>query len=767
MGKANTFHFPRTGALGLGRVISAAWDGWGCRAATRFEEVGGEGILFRHWVEGDVRTTKLAGDAVALCHRTCLSASEDGTTLLAWNAYGHGKWVVNFTFRRGDGADGMIERPCESARLCLPPAAASQGKDFWLAWPVWDGAGERLCAMRLAEYNWFDTDTSKVGPGLLRPSLAATGDTVYMAADEYHDGAYRVVLMRLEGEKWTRLATLGEPGERWFCPRIAAGPDGAVYLTWVVMREVSDDLGIAEHWPFAMLARCDGDTVRIIRDPDHTEDDRTTADLREGLLASRIYRGHHGLRRNPQLSVSDSGEVWLLWEGRLEEERDHLCGRLMGRRVAPDGALGPVVLLLDRGYGFAVPATFSGSELPVVFYDDSQEGDDVLCRASADVSAGRALGLDPSRWPRWRPERVPASPMPSGAVGLDGRDLQMFWADTHCHSVFSPDAEGEVDELIHFARDEAGLDAVCIVDNDYYPHKALSQAEWQVHQGLCRQFTREGEFVAFPGYEFTYHRADLDPDFNHRVVLYPRPGGRLLRRIDPESDSDRKLFNELRGSDAMCYPHHCTYQVIDPELDWNVEVVSSWRVCMEENDFTIRRLKEGARFGFIGSSDSHRACPGLGGALTGIFADELTPESLFDAYRNRRTVATQGFRLFVDFRVNGVFIGGEGSASGPPEVEAAVRANDPIESVEVVRDGAVIHRIEPNAAECELRFRDETAAPGERFYFLRVRLEGDPSFNTPPGDNLRPFRTEGRYPHNLARARGVFAWTSPIWIMAR
>ena len=63
--------------------------------------------------------------------------------------------------------------------------------------------------------------------------------------------------------------------------------------------------------------------------------------------------------------------------------------------------------------------------------------------------------------------------------------MGLFWADTHCHSVLSADAEGELDELAAFGRDIAGLDIMAIVDNDYYPYKALTGAEWESLQATA------------------------------------------------------------------------------------------------------------------------------------------------------------------------------------------------------------------------------------------------------------------------------------------
>jgi hypothetical protein len=272
--------------------------------------------------------------------------------------------------------------------------------------------------------------------------------------------------------------------------------------------------------------------------------------------------------------------------------------------------------------------------------------------------------------------------------------------------------------------------------------------------------------VVFPGYEFTYHRDDLEPDFNHRCVVYPHAGGRLLRRIDAGSESDRELVCALRRSGAMAYPHHCSYALLDPAVEWSVEVCSSWRVCLEETNHTREQLLAGHKFGFLGSSDTHRAVPGLGGALTGIYAEELTPAALFDAYRQRRLIATQGFALSVDFRAAGVFLGGEGAVDGPPvELALAVRAPRAIRSIEVIRDGEAVLQRQPGHPHFEEVAYDSDVGPGTHFYYLRVQLGGEPGFNIDPGArSLQPFSLQSRYPHNLARARGVFAWTSPLWL---
>jgi hypothetical protein len=159
--------------------------------------------------------------------------------------------------------------------------------------------------------------------------------------------------------------------------------------------------------------------------------------------------------------------------------------------------------------------------------------------------------------------------------------------------------------------------------------------------------------------------------------------------------------------------------------------------------------------------------PGVAGARTGLYVKELTPEAIFDAYRNRRIIATQGFNIFIDFRVNGAFIGQQTKAESSNIITADIKAYEKIDYVEVFRDGKSIWWDSPDGEGVSFEFEDKDVSTGEHFYFMKVKLVGDPSLNVDaiPAENFpKPFEQNSRYPHNLARGRGVFAWTSPVWV---
>jgi hypothetical protein len=690
---------------------------------------------------------------------------------VCWNEAVEAGWGIRFAAAApGESSLGGIEDVWNSPGVCLPPSVCFFEHQPCAAWAVLEEGVLRVKLARRGTRGWSIVGTLSDGRvDCFRVDLTSTDDALFVAWDQYRgNGEYEIVLAEHRSGFSRVLARLGAGNERWLCPRILATDSGGIYMTWVVLREVMDDRGIVDHFPFAMVGCYENGKVTYLKDDENPQDQRIVADLRDGLLASKTYKGYVGLRRNPQLALSEHGVLWCIWEQRCEEATSATEGSLLGRALGQDGNWSPVFRLCEEGYCYAVPSRFSHGRLPVSFLVFQGKETEVLKTKFQSMERSEMRSADVKRWSRWRCTAIKTEKESrSHRVQVGDEVYHLFWADTHCHSNFSPDAEGEVDELIHFGRDQAGLHAMSVIDNDYYPHKALTEPEWRINQAFSEHFTQPGEFVLFPGYEFTFHSRELDPEFNHRCVIYPRAGGRLVRRIDADGEDVSRLYRSLRGGKAMACPHHCSYRIEDASIDWNVEVCSSWRVCLEETDFTIRQLLRGERFGFIGSSDTHRAVPGLGGALTGIYATALTPEALFDAYRNHRCIATQGARIYIDFRVADLFIGSSGAADPEPKIEAFVEAPQEIELLDLVRDGVVLRQYRPAACSARVRLKERGLVRGDHFYYLRVKLKGDPSMNfegKAKEGSLDPFTLESRYPHNLARASGVFAWTSPIWV---
>jgi hypothetical protein len=114
--------------------------------------------------------------------------------------------------------------------------------------------------------------------------------------------------------------------------------------------------------------------------------------------------------------------------------------------------------------------------------------------------------------------------------------------------------------------------------------------------------------------------------------------------------------------------------------------------------------------------------------------DDLTRVGLVAALRGRRTYATTGPRVLLDFAVSGIPMGGIGKADAV-EVTATAHACDAIEKLEIIRDGEVVHAVGGDGCDMTLRWCDEKPLAGRSWYYLR-----------------------------LTQSDGELAWSSPVWV---
>jgi hypothetical protein len=166
-------------------------------------------------------------------------------------------------------------------------------------------------------------------------------------------------------------------------------------------------------------------------------------------------------------------------------------------------------------------------------------------------------------------------------------------------------------------------------------------------------------------------------------------------------------------------------------------------------------LQRGLRVGFHGSSDGHVQTPGqprrpgmggrnadfkrrdtgyASGALTAVLAPELTRQALWDAFRARRTYATTGARILLDFRLNEQLMGAALKADGPPRLRVSVVGAAPLERVEVIRDDRLVLIRRGGGEQESFDFVDADCSRGAHHYYVRV-----------------------------SQIDGEFAWSSPIW----
>jgi len=290
---------------------------------------------------------------------------------------------------------------------------------------------------------------------------------------------------------------------------------------------------------------------------------------------------------------------------------------------------------------------------------------------------------------------------------------RLLFGDLHGHSNLS-DGTGTPEDYYRYARDVAALDVAALTDHDHWglPFLDETPANWERIEEATRSFHAPGRFVTLLGYEWTSWV------WGHRHVLHFEDTATLRSSFDERYDSPPELWAALRGAPVLTFAHHSAGNPVatdwriapDPELEPLTEIVSvhgssesfdtPWPVRGMLQGNTVRdALSRGYRLGLLGSGDSHDGHPGLvqlaersSGGLAGIYAEELTRESVLAALRARRTFATNGARIVLDATLDGRPMGSALPAGAEGRLQLQVAAPGELEAVELVTGEGVVSR---------------------------------------------------------------------------
>ena len=310
---------------------------------------------------------------------------------------------------------------------------------------------------------------------------------------------------------------------------------------------------------------------------------------------------------------------------------------------------------------------------------------------------------------------------------------RVYWGDTHGHSGFA-EGIGSPQRFMEWAREDARLDFVSHSEHDIW----MDDFEWNVLIDNVRRHSKEGEFVAFLGYEWTVANYQGG---HHNVLFRTAPGRR--RASAHEFGTLSRLYQGLRRqndpNDVLVIPHaHQAgdYRLSDPALEPLIEIMSQHGTF---EWFARAYLRHGHQVGFIAASDNHLSQPGYNapqggslsarGGLAAVRSANGSRDALFDAMKQRTTYATTGDRMILDVTLNGVQMGQRAPFAASRSIVGRVVGTAPIDSIAVVKNDAVLWQQD--------YLTDQQARFGDGEYLL---LFESPSLPFHSGDNPRGWR---------------------------
>jgi len=309
-----------------------------------------------------------------------------------------------------------------------------------------------------------------------------------------------------------------------------------------------------------------------------------------------------------------------------------------------------------------------------------------------------------------------------------GLGLRPYYGDIHNHCNLSY-GHGSLEDAL--ARAQGQLDFVSVTGHAHWPDMPVDDESvahivafhvegferlrrlWPDHFDTLARFDAPGRFTVFPGYEI--HSSE----YGDYTVVYRDLEPRDLLIADSPAELKQLIDRDMPGK-AFGFPHHIGYRhgarginwgAFDPALSPFVEMFSM-HGCAETSDTDLpylhsmgplngrstmeHGLHEGHVFGVVGNSDHHSAYPGsYGHGRMGVYAPNASRDALWDGMMARRTLALTGDRIHllgaIEAHVGGDVIAPQEGAV--LDIEAV--AGGAIDSIDVVRNGTLFHRVTP------------------------------------------------------------------------
>lgn len=358
----------------------------------------------------------------------------------------------------------------------------------------------------------------------------------------------------------------------------------------------------------------------------------------------------------------------------------------------------------------------------------------------------------------------------------------LFWGLLHGESDRIDSTESIESCLRHF-RDEKAL--------NFYSTSSFEQQEetpneiWKLIVQNTSDFDEADRFTTILGFQWQ----GTSPAEGVRQIIYCKDQKQILRRKDPKYSTLKKIYKSFNPKELISIPTFTAakgfeydFKDFDPDYERVVEIYNAWgssectakegnsrpiafdgkKGISESSMGTIQNaLLKNHRFGFVAGGlddrglyaelfegDQIQYSPGL----TAIITNEHTRSAIMDALYNRSCYATTGERIIVGLFIAGSPMGSELTTVSKHgllvnrHISGYVSGTANLKSIEIIRNGKVIHTIKPEGYSCNFVYDD--MQPLEN-----VCIDAK--------DKKPPFVY---YYVRATQNDGHLAWSSPIWV---
>lgn len=342
-------------------------------------------------------------------------------------------------------------------------------------------------------------------------------------------------------------------------------------------------------------------------------------------------------------------------------------------------------------------------------------------------------------------------PIPCKDVALDPPLLtspyegrQLIWGDMHIHSIYSKcvgAVDGSPRENIRFARDVLGCRVFAIAEHT--PHTTGIESTWLFDQ---LESTAGSENVVLyatePGIRGTRHMNLYSRDratFERleRIMLsQDRVYQNILRQLRDDLPHDSIYI--MRHVHGNAIPDAQIPQHFDPHFEVAMEAMQGRGNAMlgefeKSSKFPNSFLDAGCKVGLVGGTDHFREWTPNHFCLTGFWVKEVSADGVWEAIRNRYTIAMSDSRVAMVTRCKGAPMGETVTLAADESMKVSVEAScaHKIRRITLMRDGELLPWMDVDEKTVATDLVDENVAPGKHWYVVTAEVDtGHGSDNT-------------------------------------
>ena len=683
-------------------------------------------------------------------------AAGDGTVLVAWGEKRDGAFEV-----RAWTGNGVQTVSAGRASLTRPSAAIDRDGRGWIAWQAFGDARCEILVARQAGRGWTAPQRVSVpADSAWRPALAAHPDGgVLLAWDAWLGRHFHVFVRTIDADGHAGdVQRLSDVPALAMDADLAVDDEGNAWVAW----ESSPAWGVDHRFNVEKAITLAGiePSGRRFRPQSRHSNGQAPIDIESFTylikpeyivpLAPRLVAGPQGVevffRRFRSRHHKDFG--WTV-------ERTVYAGsdwsdpeRVSEFEGMPDTRYG-IVVLPDASRLIAHNATEYAPRMTVEEARTGRTSD----RPSRPVARERIEIVRAAPPPAAeRPVRIQLRPYEGGdmdyprvsrdgrTVTVDGTELILQWGDMHRHSHLSKCMsanDGTPIENFRWAVDHNSMDWWALTDH----LEQLSHNEWRRVEETVSAFTHDGVFEPLFAYEWGGNPGHTNMFYADQEL------GDELRALTLMSGSLEELMERWDARippgavlAARHFQGHHQAEVVEgfrPEWERVMEIMQTrgdQRAWIE-----TYFLQRGAKVGFVGATD-HARHHHFAYCITGVWAPDRTRASIFQALKDRRTFAASA-KILMHTDVNGIAMGQEGQIEGQASLHVLAESQTPIRTIDVFRNGDLVHSEQVDATRVEWTWRDGTTPRDETYYYARVKALPATGLSSP-----------------------AIAYASPIWV---